>query len=105
MSSGAEIAIYVVVIIVLLCLNGLLASNASDMANDKGYDKRKWFHMCFWLGLLSYIIVAAMPDLAMRTKQDETNKLLNSMLETLNATAEKQVQDRKDDVSSYLPEL
>lgn len=105
MSSGGVIVIYIIVLIVILCLNGLLASNASDMANDKGYEKRKWFHMCFWLGPISYIIIAAMPDQAMRNKQDETNKLLNTMIETLNTTAEKQVQNRKDDVSSYLPEL
>lgn len=105
MSSGGVIAIYIVVIIVLLIFSGILASNASDMANEKGYEKRKWFHMCFWLGPISYIIVAAMPDLTMRKKQDETNKLLNTMIETLNTTAEKQVQNRKDDVSSYLPEL
>lgn len=105
MSSGGVIAIYIIVLIVVLCLNGFLASNASDMANDKGYEKRKWFHMCFWLGPISYIIIAAMPDQTMRSKQDETNKLLSTMIETLNTTAEKQVQNRKDDVSTYLPEL
>lgn len=105
MSSGGVIAIYIIVLIVVLCLNGYLASNASDIANDKGYEKRKWFHMCFWLGPISYIIIAAMPDQAMRNKQDETNKLLSQMIETLNTTAEKQVQNRKDDVSMYLPEL
>lgn len=105
MSSGGVIVIYIIVLIVLLCLNGYLASNASDMANDKGYEKRKWFHMCFWLGPISYIIIAAMPDQAMRAKQDETNKLLEKMIETFNTTTEKQQQNRKDDVSSYLPEL
>ena len=61
--------------------------------------------MCFWLGPISYIIIAAMPDLTMRSKQDETNELLTHMIETLNTTAEKQVQNRKDDISTYLPEL
>ena len=105
MSSGGVIAIYVVIIIVLLIFSGILASNASDMANEKGYEKRKWFHMCFWLGPISYIIIAAMPDLTMRSKQDKTNELLEKMIESYNTTAEKQVQNRKDDVSSYLPEL
>ena len=105
MSSGGVIAIYIIIIIVLLCINGYLASNASDMANDKGYEKRKWFHMCFWLGPISYIIIASMPDQAMRAKQDETNKLLGKMIETFNTTTEKQQQNKKDDVSFYLPEL
>ena len=105
MSSGAVTAIYIVVLIVVLCLNGLLASNASDMANDKGYEKKKWFHMCFWLGPISYIIIAAMPDQVMREKQDKTNELLDKMIDAFNTTTEKQVQDRNDDVSNYLPEL
>ena len=105
MSSDGVIAVYILILFVLLSLNGFLASNASDIANDKGYEKRKWFHMCFWLGPISYIIIAAMPDQTMRSKQDETNKLLDQMIKTLNTTAEKQVQNRKDDVSMYLPEL
>lgn len=105
MSSGGVIVLYSLILVVVLSLNGFLASNASDIANDKGYEKKKWFHMCFWLGPISYIIIAAMPDLTMRSKQDETNELLSHMIETLNTTAEKQVQNRKDDISTYLPEL
>ena len=105
MSSGGVIVLYSLILVVVLSLNGFLASNASDIANDKGYEKKKWFHMCFWLGPISYIIIAAMPDLTMRSKQDETNELLTHMIETLNTTAEKQVQNRKDDISTYLPEL
>ena len=99
------VVVYVIVAIVALCLNGLLASNASDIASDKGYEKDKWFHMCFWLGPISYIIIASMPDIKLRDKQDETNRLLNKVIETLNTTSEKQAQNRKDDISSYLPEL
>lgn len=105
MSSGGVTFIYIIVLIVLLCVNGYLASNASDMAEEKGYEKRKWFHMCFWLGPISYIIIAAMPDQAMRAKQDKTNELLDKMIAAFNTTAEKQVQNHKDDVSNYLPEL
>ena len=61
-NSGAVVFGYIVGIIVLLVVKGLLASNASDIAQDKGYEKRKWFHMCFWLGLPAYLIVCAMPD-------------------------------------------
>ena len=104
MSSGAITAIYIVILIVALCLNGLLASNASDMANDKGYEKRKWFHMCFWLGPISYIIIAAMPDQIMRQKQDKTNELLGKVLQAYDK-APKGNQGAKDDVSTYLPQL
>ena len=111
MSAGGVIVFYIILIIVLLCLNGLLASNASDIAYAKGYGKQKWFHMCFWLGPISYIIIAAMPDLQMRAKQDKTNELLEKMINFCsNPAAEKRVQNQQaqsqnDDISSYLPEL
>ena len=61
-NSGAVVFGYIIGLIVLLVVKGLLASNASDIAQDKGYEKRKWFHMCFWLSLPAYLIVCAMPD-------------------------------------------
>lgn len=67
--------------------------------------------MCFWLGPISYIIIAAMPDLQMRAKQDKTNELLEKMINSCsNPAAEKRVQNQQaqsqnDDISSYLPEL
>ena len=105
MTSGGLALFYFILIFVLLCINGYLASNASDIANEKGYEKRKWFHMCFWLGPISYIIIASMPDKVMRDKQDETNQLLAKVIESLNTTTEKEQQTGKDDGSSYLPEL
>lgn len=97
--------IYVVGGIIFLILGIFLASEASEIAKDKGYDGGKWFHMCFWLGLISYIMIAAMPDLALREKQEETNRLLKELAETSNTASGKQVQNRKDDISNYLPEL
>ena len=105
MSSGGIIFLYIVIAVVILILNGVLASNASNMANDKGYEKRKWFHMCFWLGPIAYIIVAAMPDLEMRKNQVETNKLLTRMLESNKSMPKQQEQKPKEDLSSYLPDL
>ncbi len=43
--------------------------------------------MCFWLGLISYIIVAAMPDVAMRGKIARTNALLEELLNAQNPAA------------------
>ena len=83
MSSGAVVFLYIVILVVVLCINGYLASNASDMASDKGYEKRKWFHMCFWLGPISYIIIAAMPDRQMRTIAENMIKLQQEMISKL----------------------
>jgi len=105
MSSGVLIFIYIVAIAVVLVLNGLLASNASDIANEKGYEKRKWFHMCFWLGFVPYIIIAAMPDRSLQAKQDKTNELLTKILEETAKKAAAPTQNRNNDISSYLPDL
>lgn len=67
--------------VVLLCLNGLLASKASTVAMEKGYDKRTWFHMCFWLGLFSYILIMAMPDRVMHERLDGINTELARIAE------------------------
>ena len=85
----------IIIIIVVLCLIGFLSSKASDIAQDKGYDKKTWFHMCFWLGPISFILIAAMPDLKLRTKQDETISQLKQLIE----------QAKNDKTSSLLSEL
>ena len=110
-SSGGVVAIYIIILIVGLCLNGYLASNASDIANDKGYDKRKWFHMCFWLFPLAYIVVAAMPDLKLREQQAQTITLLQKLVEkqdsagTPSGSAKTESRQQVDDISSFLPRI
>ena len=63
-NSGAIAMVlgWIVTLAVVIAIKIFLASNASDIAQDKGYEKRKWFHMCFWLSLPAYLIVCAMPD-------------------------------------------
>ena len=39
-----------------------VAKNMASIAADKGYTERKWFHYCFWLGLVGILMVCAMPD-------------------------------------------
>jgi len=70
--------VYLIILVAYLAINGFLASNASDVANDKGYEKAKWFHMCFWLGPIAYVIIAAMPDLSIRNSLDEMLNILKS---------------------------
>ena len=75
--GNGNMVVYIIVLVGVLILNGFLASNASDIAADKGYPKRKWFHMCFWLGIFGYLLVIAMPDLNLRNTLEQTNKLLS----------------------------
>lgn len=53
----------------LLILLGVLifvwykaSENMARIAADKGYPERKWFHYCFWLGIVGFLMVCAMPD-------------------------------------------
>ena len=109
--SGIMLFLYFVILIVALCLHGLLCSKASDVANDKGYDKGTWFHMCFWLGPISFIIIAAMPDLRLREKASEMVNLQRKMIDALeNTTAlasKNAIVSTSSTTSSYtnLPEL
>lgn len=69
--------VYVIALIILIAMKVILVSTVSDIAEDKGYEKRTWFHMCFWLGLPAYLIVCAMPD----KNLTEEIHLLREMLE------------------------
>lgn len=83
--------VYVLAGVVVLVLDGILANNASDIAVDKGYSGRKWFHMCFWLGPIAYIIVAAMPDRKLQTLSDDVKEMVRlqqKLLEKLDAMAQ-----------------
>lgn len=33
-----------------------------NVAADKGYSDRKYYRICFWLGLPGWLLVCAMPD-------------------------------------------
>ena len=98
-------AVIIITVIVVLIFDALLASMASDVANDKGYDKSTWFHMCFWLGPISYIIVAAMPDRVMREKVDVTNKLLEEMINVKNASPVARSEDQQAKAARYAAAL
>lgn len=105
MSEGLLIVVIILSIIIFVGLNSLIASNASDIAQNKGYEKKKWFHMCFWLGPISYIIVAAMPDLTMREKLDQTNVLLKEIID-LNTKLQMEKEDNNNkEVANSIPIL
>ncbi len=105
MSSDGLTFLYIVLLIMFLCVHGYLASNASDMAEEKGFEKRKWFHICFWLGPIGFIIIASMPDRVMRNNQSQTNELLGELIKVCNTAPGVQEHNASDDISSYLPDL
>ncbi len=81
--DGGFVLLFILVLGVLVALNGLLAGNASSIAEEKGYEKKKWFHMCFWLGLFSYLMIIAMPDKKIRQQNEEMLRLQQEMVSRL----------------------
>ena len=105
MSSEVTVFVYIVILVVALCLNGYLASNASDIAEEKGYEKRKWFHMCFWMGPVPYIIIAAMPDHRMLSLMENVVKIQQETMDKLNGTVGGQDSPAKASYFDDLPSL
>ena len=49
---------------------GFLSGEMSRMAEAKGYSRRRYWHICFWLGIVGFLIVIAMPDLKAREQRE-----------------------------------
>ena len=45
-----------------LCVSFFLAGQFFEVANAKGYTDKKYYWICFWLGLGGWILVCALPD-------------------------------------------
>ena len=58
----------VLVFIIILLLAGFtvlwyfVSKEFARIAADKGYTDKRYFHYCFWLGLVGVLMVVAMPD-------------------------------------------
>lgn len=67
-----------VIVVVLLCISGFLASILSDAAEQKGYEKRRYFYVCFWLGIFGYCTVIALPDVKLQEQNEQIISLLKA---------------------------
>ncbi|MEG0638723.1 MAG: hypothetical protein RR824_01710 [Clostridia bacterium] len=47
---------------ILLGINARIASEFANIAEEKGYESRRYWHFCFWLSIVGYLIVIALPD-------------------------------------------
>ncbi|NLO84960.1 MAG: hypothetical protein GX096_05980 [Clostridiales bacterium] len=72
------IFISIVILGVYFCIMGFLASKISDAAERKGYEKRTYFHICFWLGVLGFLVVIALPDLTIQQQNEKMIRLLEA---------------------------
>ncbi len=63
------IVLGIVLLLLLIIIHYKVAKMFEKLAFDKGYGKdAKAFIMCFWLGFVGYIYVAAMPKLTERSQ-------------------------------------
>ena len=61
-----------------IAINWIVAGKMADAAYRKGYDSSiHAFAMCFWLGVIGYLYVIALPDLVARKNQETMIALLN----------------------------
>ena len=61
-----NIVLIVVLIVIGILIDYFLAVQAAKIAEEKGYEPKGCKWVCFFFGIIGYILVAAMPDLKTR---------------------------------------
>lgn len=56
------VLLYVFAFIIGIIIQYCVAKQFESVAADKGYEDSKYFHFCFWLGMVGYLLVIALPD-------------------------------------------
>lgn len=78
--------VYLIGIVLLIVIQWVVAKKFEKIAIQKGYDEEiNSFAMCFWLGIVGYLYVIALPDLTIPhihipQKPSWTHPLLKKML-------------------------
>ena len=95
--GGLEIFIVIFCFVVVVFCRFIAARKFEGIAFDKGYDENaSAFAMCFWLGIVGYIYVLAMPKLTEDQIQEKrTNKIY------IEATKKMTEGDGANSVQSY----
>ena len=71
--------IYLIAIVIALILFGVFASMFYTIAQEKGYDERKYFWIPFLFGIPGWVLVAALPDLRARNQIEELEEKLKKL--------------------------
>ena len=68
-----EFLLFYLILVGLAIFIGYLISNEfHHIACQKGHTEKKYFWYCFFLGIIGYLMVIALPDLRSRPKMEET---------------------------------
>lgn len=74
----------VIGLVVALIINFVIAKKFEEIAFDKGYTEEKHtFALCFWLGIIGYIYVAALPDIRATKSIAEQNRRIEGLLKSI----------------------
>ena len=74
-------AIFTVILILGLgiFLHILIVNEFASIAEKKGHRRNRYWHLCFWLGIMGILAVIALPDMNTR----EAQKILAEKLDAL----------------------
>ena len=75
------VTIYVAVAVIAFAINLCFCLAFANAAATKGYSYSTYFALCFFFGMIGYILVAALPDLTVAS--EETIKSLEYKLNQL----------------------
>ena len=67
---GLVIFIYIIILAVVLVINHYIANQFYNNAVLKGHNERKYYWICFLLGLVGYLLVISLPDLLARPMRE-----------------------------------
>lgn len=54
--------VYLLAFAAITVLNCFISKWFAEAAKEKGYRSKKYFWICFWLGMIGYLLVNALPD-------------------------------------------
>ena len=63
---------YIAILALAIYLQYILASFFANVAEEKGDHEKRYFWTPFWLGIVGYLLVIALPDKYARTKKVDT---------------------------------
>ena len=66
--------LFIAGIVIVIAIYLTICTRFAMIADDKGYSGNAYFWVCFFLGIIGYIMVAALPDQAMYTSIQNLKK-------------------------------